>query len=654
MNDLLNIGIRGLLAFQSALSVTGQNIANVKTPYYSRREIDFAEDLFGNGVNIADVQRVYDATTSQFLQQANSTFSMSDTFYQQVSQLESLLGNQVFKDSEGNERTNNIATFISDAIAALKSLDGDTTSIQSRTVYLNKLMALANRISTIGTQIEQQGSNINQSIQTTVGSVNEITQQIAQINQQIANSQGQDNGALLDKREVLVQQLSQYVNFSTQTDSSGQMNILIDDGTPLVFGSKAETISAVPDPNDPSNLILNMTSGVSTMNITNLIHGGQIAGYFNAQTVLEQAQNALGRLSLGIMQTFNAQNKLGIDYNGNLGGNIFNDINSASAMSQRVLPNSNNTGTENMNVTISDVTQLTTSDYILVFDTPTHYTMTRLSDKTVVGSGSISSLPQQISADGFTININSGTIATGDKFTISPTRGASENMGVAISDPKLLALGWPVSANSNPLNQGNGTINVDNILDTTNSAFSLPKQLNPPITIKFLSPTTYELINANTSAVMEGPITYTPGAPVFPTPGGYDPGYRISISGSNIQAGDTFDIKYNTNNGDNRNGNIMESQYKNGILQGNSLSFTQGYNLMSSDISIQVNGASADYTSSKVLRDGAYKQYSQVSGVDIGEETTNLAMYQECLQASAQIIQTAKSIFDTIIGLGRN
>lgn len=649
MADILNIGIRGMLAYQAALAITSGNIGNVKTPYYARREVIFSEDLYGSGVNIGDVRRIYDESTSRYLMQSNSSLNMNSTLYSNISDLESLLG------SDANvENKSTIGTFIKDAIAALRDLNSNTSSIQSRTAYLNKLNALTNRFNAIGNEIDQKNRITNQSIENDVNQVNQISQKIAELNKQISNSQGQDISALLDLREEQVQELSKYIDFSTRIDDRGSMAITLSDGMSLVLGSQSSTLSTQNDPANPEKLIIKLNTGSTITDITNDIKGGEIAGLYQSQSLLHQTQNALGRLSLAIMSTMNAQNKLGADYNGSLGGNIFKDINTPEAMLNRVINNGNNTGTEAMTVSITDVTQLKASDYKLVFDTPTHFTVTRLSDNATVSSGAVSSLPQSINVDGMSININSGTIAAGDQFTISPNRGGAGAMKVTLTDPKLLALGWPVKAESNSSNRGTGAVKVDSITDTTNAAFSIPGQLNPPIRIEFLSDTSYQIVDANTSSVIEGPITYDPntGGQVFPTAGSYDPGYRISLSGQ-IKAGDKFDIGYNNNiASDNRNGLALESLYQQGILEGGSMSFGNGYNLLSSDVSIQVNSAKVSAKSSEAIYQKAYGQYTAVSGVDIQEELGNIALYNECYQATAQILQVAKSVFDTIIGLG--
>ena len=43
MSDLLSTSVSGLLAFQRALDVTSNNVANAATPGYSRENVNFSE-----------------------------------------------------------------------------------------------------------------------------------------------------------------------------------------------------------------------------------------------------------------------------------------------------------------------------------------------------------------------------------------------------------------------------------------------------------------------------------------------------------------------------------------------------------------------------------------------------------------------------------
>ena len=68
LNASLYLGLSGLQAQQSALSVVGQNIANVNTPGYTRQRADLSSNLsltegqlyFGTGVSLTSVQGIRD------------------------------------------------------------------------------------------------------------------------------------------------------------------------------------------------------------------------------------------------------------------------------------------------------------------------------------------------------------------------------------------------------------------------------------------------------------------------------------------------------------------------------------------------------------------------------------------------------------------
>ena len=280
------------------------------------------------------------------------------------------------------------------------------------------------------------------------------------------------------------------------------------------------------------------------------------------KSLSQHSKRKLDRLALAFMYFFNQQNRLGEDYNSNLGANIFTDINNSSLVNDRISADRFNSGTEDLSVEIMDVKQLSMSDYQLFFDTSTHYILLRQSDNKIVSSGMITALPQDIDIDGIKINISRGEIIAKDRFTISPLTNAAGSIDLTIYDPQDLALGWPVMVNRNSGNTGIGSADIDLMLDTDNDTFSIKKQLNPPITIQFITPTSFILINAKTNSVIEGPIHYDEvGANVFPAPDGYDPGYRVLLSGS-MQTGDMFDIDYSSfGSSDIRNGISLEHLY---------------------------------------------------------------------------------------------
>lgn len=642
MSDILGIGVNSLMAFQYAMTVTSNNVANANTPYYSRRLIDFNEVLFNGGVTIGDVRRAYDQVASANLVANQNQFSYDEMYYNSLIPFESVL----------EDKNSNITTFLNNSLKALSELNANPSSLTSRQTYVNQLEFLTNRFNRLTDQMNLELSNTNKSIGNTVDNINVITSKIAQINADIKAVLPENIPALLDQREALVQQLASYVNITETFLPNDQLQLSLENGFSLVLESQAATLNTTVDPSDPQRLVVNAEVGSTNFSLNSLITSGRLGGLLDyIDDTLQFASNSLGRLAITISDALNKQNQLGMDGYGNIGKSIFKDVNDPSFTNQRVIANNNNTGTSNMTVNITDTKALTTDDYNMVIDSANHYIISRRSDNTLVTSGTIGALPAQVALAGFTLNIDTGsTLNVGDRFILSPTRGASAGFDLSISDANLLALGYAATPVVGPQNGGNGSVQNFAVTDTTTPAFATQGQLSPPIRIEFLSPTSYQIINLNTSAVMEGPIPYTSGADIFPTPGAYNPGYQFQIQGNNIQAGDKFDVIYNGQGiSDNRNGLVMASLYSQGINNNGKLTFNGSYEALRAAVATQGNALKIDLTTASSLLEHAASQYDDISGVSIQEESTNLMRYQEAFQASAQLIDTARTIFDTII-----
>ena len=146
MSGIYNIGLQSLMAYEAAMNVVAQNIANVNTPYYSRKQVDFVEQLFQGGVSIGDVNRIYNDSLSQNVQQATSNFEQMNTLLTQLKSFEPML----------DDDKNSIATYLNSAIASLKQLDADSSSVQDRSAYLQQLTILINQFGTVNGQINTQ------------------------------------------------------------------------------------------------------------------------------------------------------------------------------------------------------------------------------------------------------------------------------------------------------------------------------------------------------------------------------------------------------------------------------------------------------------------------------------------------------------------
>lgn len=100
MSNLLNVGSRALQANQVALQTTGNNIANVNTPGYSRQSVVLktvegqysGSGYIGNGVSVQTIQRNYSAFLTTQATQAGATQSADVARAEKLNQLEGIFG----------------------------------------------------------------------------------------------------------------------------------------------------------------------------------------------------------------------------------------------------------------------------------------------------------------------------------------------------------------------------------------------------------------------------------------------------------------------------------------------------------------------------------------------------------------------------------
>ena len=285
-------------------------------------------------------------------------------------------------------------------------------------------------------------------------------------------------------------------------------------------GAKTQDLSVTPNRYDPTRYEVGYTQGTSVIEISNQLFGGTIGGLLNFRSqVLDPAQNALGRVAAGLSETVNTQHKLGMDLNGALGGNLFN------SSAPEVLFNSTNAGAGTVSAAMVNANDLSASDYRLLFNGGTSYTLTRLNDGQAFAIDTGGSSPYTSpSLDGFTLSITAGA-AAGDTFLVRPTRHAVEGMSVAISDPAQLAAATPVRSSAALSNTGNAVIGAASVNSPDNR-----------LMIQFTGPGTYDVLDQTSGATLAQGVSYSSGGNIS-----YN-GVTVQVSdgGSGPAAGDRF------------------------------------------------------------------------------------------------------------------
>ena len=638
-SNILSIGQSALAAAQAGISTTGNNIANAATPGYSRQVVvqsaalpqNYGYGFLGQGTQIDTVKRIYNDFQASQVRATQSTNSSQSTYATQMQQVDNMLADP----SAG------LSPALQDFFKGVQNLAANPASAPSRQAALSSGQSLATRFQGLNDQLTQMNQGVNSQIASSVGVINTYAQKIAQLNDAITLAQGAANGQpandLLDQRDQLMMDLSKEINATVVKQDDGKYNVFIGNGQPLVIGNQTFALKTTVSPTDPGRAeVAYATNGNTVIMGENSLTGGNLGGLlaFRSQS-LDPAQNALGRVAIGLASTFNAQHRLGQDINGNMGGDFF------IVASPRVTASTANAGTGALTATISNASALTASDYRLNFD-GTNYKLTRVTDGAVT---TFSTFPQTI--DGVSLNL-AGSPAAGDSFLIRPTVDGAKAINVAISNTSLIAAAAPIRTAAVSTNTGTGSISAGAV----DAAYpSTP--LATTVTLSFTSSTNLNASAAVTVTSGGTSTTYAAGASVPYTAGATVSFGGISFTLSGAPAsGDSFTIDPNTGGvGDNRNALLLGALQTSNTLAGGTTTYQGGYSQLVSSVGNKTNELNVSSAASRNLLTSMVQAQQSVSGVNLDEEATNLLRYQQAYQAAGKVMQIASKMFDVLLTL---
>jgi flagellar hook-associated protein 1 FlgK len=116
--------------------------------------------------------------------------------------------------------------------------------------------------------------------------------------------------------------------------------------------------------------------------------------------------------------------------------------------------------------------------------------------------------------------------------------------------------------------------------------------------------------------------------------------------------GDTFTIAPNPAGGkDGRNAQAISNLVTTKSMGNGTLTLTDSYANYVNDIGNQTNQIQASSKSQTSLVTQITTAQQAISGVNINEEAANLLQYQQLYQANSKVIQTAQTLFQTILGI---
>ena len=222
MVDLLDIGRSGLMAYRTALSVTGENIANADTEGYRRRDTIMQEisgastapamkGTMPSGVTVTDIRRAFDSLLAERTRSAASSLGMSETSLTHLSALEDRL-------LPGDGGIPDLLDGFFDALDGLSSAPSDKGL---RQVVLQAGQALAGGISDLAFGLNALQSDITEERSLAVDQANNILKQLATTQAELIRTPNTEaRNPILDRRDMLLGQMAKMTDISVSMDDN--------------------------------------------------------------------------------------------------------------------------------------------------------------------------------------------------------------------------------------------------------------------------------------------------------------------------------------------------------------------------------------------------------------------------------------------------
>ena len=327
MVDILAIGSGAVNAYRQALSTTSNNIANVNTPGYSRRELRIGESFpveegvfsFGSGAQAEAVARAYDEFIERSLRDATSDLQANEPVIDYTNRIVDIMGTG----------TVSISSALDAFFNAAEQLSTDPRSAPLRTDFLNSAEVLAGRFKDISSQVDNIGVESQLSLRQSVEELNALSEQLLKVNKQLNRKSRliEQPPGMLDERDTILRKMSELVKLGVTELPNGQVQVNfggVGRGYEIVTANDAK----------PVEIVSNDKSGGSDLRLLLDPYGvnrplpgapeGTIGGSLAFRTdVLRPVRIGLDYLARTIADEVNKIHREGLDANGEFGADLF-------------------------------------------------------------------------------------------------------------------------------------------------------------------------------------------------------------------------------------------------------------------------------------------------------------------------------------------
>ncbi|MEA3639798.1 MAG: flagellar hook-associated protein FlgK [Lamprobacter sp.] len=669
--SIYSIALTGLNAAQTALRTTSNNISNVYTPGYNREITQLANNGVSGGVQVTDIQRQFNQFVANQLNDSLGNTRSLEAYQKEVSQINNLLA----------DREAGLSPLMQNFFSSIQDLAAGPADPATRQGMLGTADIMTSQFRAFDGYLKDMQDGVNGQIRDEVIQINTLTEQLGRLNGEISKvraSLGREPNGLLDQRDHVIKQINERMDVRLNIQDGKTYNLSLPNGQQLVTGTSVFKLHAVDSPTDPQRTVLayqdSQRANASLIPIDeSLITGGTLGGLmaFRSET-LDKTQNQIGQLAASLVIGFNDQHRLGRDLNGDQGGDFFN-IGQPIAYA-----NDRNSGTAEITDARFDepnLAQLRATDYTVRVTDPSDlengFEVIRKDNGQVLEASEWSyadpngdGTEATLSFGGVVLTFDdANNLADRDRFEVQPVRRAAGGMETVISDLDKVAAGLFVTSsgdmNAQVFTAADGAF--DDAFAASASAYELslsdagvltftdppPASLTVPTEVQVNGETRQVDNNVIRNSADDGDAVLAPGDVItvdgvsfridrLPGSGDLDTRLRIEEAASGP--------------GDNRNALALQNLQTEELVGGRA-TLTQAYAGMVSDVGNRANIVQVNLDASMGITEQLEALQQSESGVNLDEEAANLIRFQQYYAANARVIDTASTLFDTILGL---
>lgn len=302
-----DIARSGLQAAQLQIEIAGHNIANVNREGYSRQRAELVcrEPLMhpygslGRGVEVASIERMRMMFLDEVYRQQAPALGSAEVRASYFARMEDL-----FQEPGDNGFGTQLDSFFD----ALQDFSGNVEEQPVRMSVLTEAQNLAASLNLIASQVYTLRTNANEEVRNMVPEINSLAERIAALNGRITDAEAGGGMAndLRDERDLLLDQLSSYVNITSRERTSGQVDVIVGNDA-LVEGTFARQLIAQRDPSlDPDRVDL-VRVQFADSGLALSVESGRLYGALSVRDVeLVDLAQRMDRLASTIISEINA------------------------------------------------------------------------------------------------------------------------------------------------------------------------------------------------------------------------------------------------------------------------------------------------------------------------------------------------------------